>query len=77
MCIVPFPWYDRTKRTVDWGVGCNGCKVPPGAYAEMSHEEYRKARNKEHTLYAKDWYLGHMTVCPKALSGKVQDRNLL
>jgi hypothetical protein len=67
MCIVPFPWYGR-RKTVEWGVGCNGCKIPTGAYAEMDREEFWKAREEEQNLYSKGGYLGHMMVCPKAIA---------
>jgi hypothetical protein len=28
MCVVPLPWYNRTENTTQWGVACNGCKLP-------------------------------------------------
>jgi hypothetical protein len=62
MCGIPFPWLDRTRNTVEWGVACNGCRYKPTRDEPID----LNAMEEEHVLYTQEQYLAHFANCTKA-----------
>ncbi|KAE9370908.1 hypothetical protein N431DRAFT_468919 [Stipitochalara longipes BDJ] len=66
MCVIPFPWLDRCRGMVEWGVVCNGCKIQYGTTQAMLHEDFKKALAAQRAFYSKNGYLAHFLNCSKA-----------
>jgi hypothetical protein len=57
MRVIPFPWLDRSRGAVEWGVACNGCRIQHGTVQAMSLEELKKAMAPRQALYSQKGYL--------------------
>jgi hypothetical protein len=62
MCAISFPWLDRTRNTVEWGVACNGCRYKPTRDEPID----LNATEEERVLYTQEQYLAHFANCTKA-----------
>lgn len=67
MCIIPFPWLDRSRGVVEWGVACNGCKIRCyDSVRAMSRDEFKKAFAAQRSLYSQKGFLAHLFSCAGA-----------
>jgi len=66
MCIVGLPWLDRNRGVVEWGVGCNGCKVSYDKLITLTGKEYKKYTEKSTVMYSEDGFIHHFTKCKTA-----------
>ena len=60
MCIVKFPWLDRTNHKVEWGLGCKGCtkkRKHANAGGDMAFR----------TRYTAKDLVEHIQWCPRSL----------
>lgn len=69
------PWLNREMNKIEWGVGCNGCRLDPDQREEMFEDYLVEATKAENILYLECQFMTHLFTCAKAmrlLSGQLR-----
>jgi hypothetical protein len=61
MCLLAFPWLNHDSGSVEWGVGCNGCRDD-----HFDRQQNEGSFEKQQIMYSTWGFLRHYVCCPKA-----------
>ncbi|KAL2061519.1 hypothetical protein VTL71DRAFT_6896 [Oculimacula yallundae] len=73
--IMAFPWLNRITNKIEWGMGCNGCRVDQNDLDDIvseddsddpSDDEQAEAIKRQNFLYCESQYLTHFLQCDNA-----------